>query len=316
MFPDPPNIDGLTWRPVTPDDITALSALAEECRRSDGGLALLNDPENLKEYLFLDGPRASIGAYDAGGRLVAAATLHLLGGPGKKRARILGYIHPDHRRKGAGTYLERWSELQARALLPVDESGDLPLQVTAESFNEPSRQFYLSRGYKCTMDELVMRCDLVHPLAAHPFPSDVAVSTWEPAFAGQFFNAYQAAFRERPGFPGFSAEEWITDNMENESLRSDWSLLARAVDMPAGFVLGSAERPGGYIIQVGVVPQHRRRGLASALLSESMRRMQADGRYAVELTVHINNPGAIQCYEDLGYYTVGRRARFERAVKH
>ncbi len=314
MQPNPPDIEGLSWRSLTQDDVLPLSALAGECWRSDGGLQLLIEPENLKGNLFLDAPRTFLGAFDADGRLAAAVTLHLLGAPGKRRARIIGYIRPDLRRKGIGSYLERWSELQARSLSSGDGSGGLLLQITAESFTEPSRQFYLSRGYESRMDELVMRRDLLQPVPDHPFPADVTIAEWSPSLAGQFFEAYHAAFRERPGFPGYTAEEWITDYMENESLRPDWSLLARAGDVPAGFVCCSSEQPGAYLIQIGVVPAQRRRGLASSLMAGSMRRMHADGKKAVELTVHVNNPGAIKCYEEMGYYTVGRRARFERAV--
>lgn len=311
----PPNIEGLTWRPVSPEDVTSLAALAEECWQTDGGLQLLIEPENLKGNIFLEGPRVSLGGFDAQGHLAAAVTLHLLGGVGKRRGRTIGYIRPDLRGKGLGTYLEHWSEAQARALTPAGENGELRLQITAESFTEPSRQFYLSRGYVSTMDELVMQRDLTQPLADHSFPPDVSLATWGQDNAAQFFEAYENAFRARPGFPGYSAQEWISDYMENESLRWDWSLLALAGDVPAGFVCCSTERPGAYLIQVGVVPEQRRRGLASALMAESMRRMQADGTAAVELTVHVNNPGAIQCYEELGYFTVGRRARFERLIK-
>jgi ribosomal protein S18 acetylase RimI-like enzyme len=43
-----------------------------------------------------------------------------------------------------------------------------------------------------------------------------------------------------------------------------------------------------------------------------MRRMQAEGTVAALLTVHTNNPGAILAYSQLGFTTVGRRARYER----
>jgi len=69
--------------------------------------------------------------------------------------------------------------------------------------------------------------------------------------------------------------------------------------------------PGGHIWQIGVIPEQRRRGLASALLVATMRRMQEVGASKSLLAVHVNNPGAIQAYERLGYKTVGRRARYE-----
>jgi len=89
--------------------------------------------------------------------------------------------------------------------------------------------------------------------------------------------------------------------------------------VPLGFIIGTIDLtgspPGGYVWQIGVVPTARRRGLASALLIETLRRMQAAGAPCADLTVHTNNPGAIQAYAGLGFVTIGRRARYERIAE-
>ena len=96
----------------------------------------------------------------------------------------------------------------------------------------------------------------------------------------------------------------------------EWTLLASTHDIPAGFVTGNIELtidpPGGHIWQIGVVPEQRRRGLATALLVDTMHRMQQAGGVKALLTVNINNPGATAAYQRLGYQTIGRRARYER----
>jgi ribosomal protein S18 acetylase RimI-like enzyme len=99
----------------------------------------------------------------------------------------------------------------------------------------------------------------------------------------------------------------------------EWSLLACVAGEPVGFVIGNIDLtkdpPGSHIWQIGVIPAQRRRGLASALLVETMRRMQADGASSALLTVHLNNPGAIKAYAQLSFITVGRRARYERMIE-
>jgi hypothetical protein len=40
--------------------------------------------------------------------------------------------------------------------------------------------------------------------------------------------------------------------------------------------------------------------------------MKAAGEMDVQLCVNLNNPGAKQAYVQLGFVTVGRRARYER----
>jgi ribosomal protein S18 acetylase RimI-like enzyme len=190
--------------------------------------------------------------------------------------------------------------------------------VSTESLTEPADRLYQAHGFERVFDELVMRRDLQLPLPVRALPPDVTITSWRPDLAEQFFLAYDAAFHDRPGFPGWSAAEWIARVTEND-LILEWSLLARAGGLPLGFVIGNidltTDPPGGYVWQIGVIPAQRRRGLASALLVETMRRMQAAGATSTQLTVHINNPGAIQAYARLGFATIGRRARYERIAE-
>lgn len=54
--------------------------------------------------------------------------------------------------------------------------------------------------------------------------------------------------------------------------------------------------------QLGVLRNHRGRGIARALLVESMRRFAADRMDAAALGVDVENPsGALGLYESLGY---------------
>jgi ribosomal protein S18 acetylase RimI-like enzyme len=142
-------------------------------------------------------------------------------------------------------------------------------------------------------------------------PPGVTLTNWQPTLSDQFFQAYDAAFRERPGFPGWSAAEWV-DSWTTDNFRPEWSLLARADNVPLGFLTAAANPPHGFVVQVGVIPSHRRLGLGSALIVETMRRMQSAGTVSIQLTVNVNNPGAIQVYAELGFTTIGRRGRYER----
>ena len=54
--PAPPSLSGLAWRAITRDDLGALVKLADACELVDGGLALMNEPGNLKDRYFPDAP--------------------------------------------------------------------------------------------------------------------------------------------------------------------------------------------------------------------------------------------------------------------
>jgi mycothiol synthase len=311
-------MDNLTWRPVTHDDMPAIADLAKACYRSDGGLGFLFAPQEISGWFFPEGMGAATGAWDADGRLVACSTVTLFIDSGTHRATILGFVHPGMRRKGIGTALMRWSQAQAESLIADTRAEQRVVRIRTESLTDPADRLYRAFGFQSVFDELVMRHDLGQPLPDQPLPEGVTLSTWLPELGDQFYQAYHAAFRERPGFPGWSAKEWIGYVTENDHI-PEWSLLAREDEAPLGFVIGNIdltnEPPGGFIWQVGVVPAARRRGLASALLVETMRRMQASGAPWADLTVHTNNPGAIKTYAEIGFVTVGQRARYERVLE-
>jgi len=272
------------------------------------------EPEELTSNFFPDAPGVAIGAFAPDQRLVACATVHLGGDSGEQQAVIVGQVRPDLRNKGIGTYLMQWSQEQAQTLLATVTTDQWLLQINTESLTAPAHQLYLAHGFAPVDESLVMRRDLDLPLPDYAFPPGMTIADWDPVLADQFFQAYDSAFRERPGFPGYTAAEWV-DSWTTDRFRPEWSMLARASDEPLGFLTATANPPHGFIMQVGVVPAQRRRGLASALMAETMRRMQAAGAVSVQLTVRVNNPGAIQTYVQLGFVTIGRRARYERIVE-
>lgn len=316
--PPPPTLDGLIWRPITRDDLADLVALAKACYLSDGGIHAMFEPDEIISRFFPDEPGAAIGALNADGQLVACNTVTVSGDSSTQRATIVGHVRPDMRGRGFGTYLMRWSQVQAQNLLAGSAAEQQLLKIRTESLTESAHHLYLAHGFQSAFEALVMEWDLHMPLPYRPLPPDVTITYWQPDLADQFFQAYDAAFRERPGFPGYSADQWITGVTENDH-KPEWSLLAYVDGVPVGFVIGNIDLtldpPGGHIYQMGVVPAQRRRGLGSALLVETMRRMQLTGAVSARLEVHVDNPGATQTYAELGFVTIGRRAGYERIVE-
>ena len=79
---------------------------------------------------------------------------------------------------------------------------------------------------------------------------------------------------------------------------------------PAAFVAASLEsyendrrpQPVGLVAMVGTLPQHRRRGLAAALVAEALRRLRAAGARSSSLYVDgLNATRAYEVYRRLGY---------------
>lgn len=194
-----------------------------------------------------------------------------------------------------------------------------PDRITCEAISDDVVADYAVRGYTLAFAEEVMERDLAAALPDIPFPPDLALVSWEAATAPGFFAVYEAAFRERPGFPGWPAEQWTAWISGDASFRPDLSWLVREPDgQPVAFIASAeddAAPPGqrGYIIQVGVRPDRRRQGLAAALVSRALDAWRREGRAAVLLHVNVNNPSAIRLYESLGFVTLRRRGVFVRA---
>jgi mycothiol synthase len=197
------------------------------------------------------------------------------------------------------------------------QNHSLPSQeITCESVTEEIVASYAEQGYTLTFAEEVMRYDLSHTLPHVVVPPAVSYLTWSSETIHHFFTAYEAAFRERPGFPAWSEEAWIRWTTGDPTFRPDLSYLALAQHQSVGFITNDEdeERPGpiGWINQVGVHPRWRRQGLGAALITRALQAWKEAAKEDVMLHVNINNPGAIHLYQQLGFVVIGRRGKFRK----
>lgn len=290
--------DPLTWTPLSVADLPDLADLAARCLAVDGGLPLIADQPFLARR-FAGEHTLTTGARGARGGLVAAAAVR------HQRhdvpaATVIALVDPDLRGRGVGAHLLDWG-LAAAATV----GGTVTVET--ESLTPGAEKLFASRGLRQVFAEDVLRFDLA---SAEPpevtLPGGVMLTEWSPDLAGRFFAVYEAAFRERPGFPGWSAEQWIEWLTDDDEFRADWTLLA--TDGAAGDVgyIGCGE---GWLVQVGVRPDWRGRQLGAALVVEALTRMRAAGAAHALLDVNVDNPAG-ELYRRLGFAPVGRRARY------
>jgi mycothiol synthase len=279
------------WRALEDADLPALVALARSVLAADGGLPLAADEDFLwRRFLSRDSWCAV-----EDGRLVAAVGRRRLD---PDHLAALGMVAPDRRGAGLGGQLVDWAL-----------RTDLPVRLESESLTEGAHRLFLSRGLRQTFAEDVMRRDLAAPVDV-PVPAGVTLTPWTPELAGRFFAVYEASFRERPGFPGWSQEQWVAWISDGDEFAPQWTLLAsRGASEDVGFVAAAA---GGWIVQVGVVPSARGSGLGAALTAAALHGMRAGGEREAFLDVNVNNAGAGRIYERLGFVRIGRRARYGR----
>jgi len=307
-----PTAPGLAWRSLQPIDVGAINALATTCLTADGGHLLGAADSYIREHYLPARPGISIGAVEKDGRLVACAAVQPTHTPESYRTTIVGQVHPAYRKRGLGTFLLRWSIGEASRLLAACPP-DRPhvLQLTTEALTEAAARLFEQHEFMQQFAEDVMRRDLPDPLPDVQLPSGIRLMMWAPALAGPFFAVYEAAFRERPSYPDWSQEEWLARlATDDDDFRPELSFLAYHDDLPVGFIV-CADR---WIVQMGVRPEWRGRGIGSALLMEVLKRFRTAGIDHVLLDVNVENPRAARGYAQLGFERVGRRARYMRVL--
>ena len=114
----------------------------------------------------------------------------------------------------------------------------------------------------------------------------------------------EIAFAEHFGFVPHPYEEWIPWFSDRRDARPDLWWLAWLDGEPAGLCIlddSRADRGGGYVRVLGVVPDARGRGIATWLLRSAFAQAARDGREFLGLTVDSDNTtGATALYERAG----------------
>ena len=104
---------------------------------------------------------------------------------------------------------------------------------------------------------------------------------------------------------------WTADMIRSE-LNNPSCLYLAAVDGDTlvGYIGVQTVLDEGYINNVAVRPEYRRRGIAAALISLLIDEARAIGLAFMTLEVRESNAPAIALYEKLGFTTVGRRKNY------
>lgn len=91
-------------------------------------------------------------------------------------------------------------------------------------------------------------------------------------------------------------------------------VVVSAQEEVRGFVVLRQAADEAEIITIGILPNHRRRGLACALLDHALDRSAADGIAMVHLEVSEDNAAARNFYREQGFCETGRRDAYYMAA--
>lgn len=236
---------------------------------------------------------------------------------------VVGFLHPDWRRKGIGTSMLKHAEARMRQIAAGHEkTGGQFFQLWANDSEQGSLALLESQGYQPTRYFFEMTRDIRDPLIEAPMPPGLEVRPATNAMLRQVYEANAEAFRDHWGFSEESFEEfmhWAEDPTFNPSL---WK-IAWDGDQIAGMVLNFVneaenaeyQRKRGYTEGISVRRPWRKLGLARSLLVQSIAMFKEMGMEETALGVDAENlSGALKLYQGVGYKEVKRNMCYRKSM--
>jgi GNAT superfamily N-acetyltransferase len=228
-------------------------------------------------------------------------------------------VVPEARRQRVGT------ALMERAIEALRERGATGAEGGAGDWNVAAHAFLRKYGFEPAHTHSRMERDLApvsgigenRDVILQPFGlSDGEVATWH--------RLIQAAFAEYHNFERSTLDEW-TQFARHQG--DDGGVFERyfavADGEPVGFLTIEIDRreneqlgkKRGWVNDIGVLKEHRGRGIATRLLIHTIDRLRALGMDTAVLSVDDQNvTGARRVYERAGFRLVRRYTSFERLL--
>ncbi len=295
-------IPGFTCRPAVLADAAAAVELIRAAEQVDVGEALLeqSDVEAAWASQDLDLNLDSLVVF-YGDRLAAVA--HVLA----ERADV--DVHPEFRGRGLGVALIDWCEARARTQAGPGAEPRVGQTVITGS---QAAGLLQRRGYEPLWDSWVLHLPAGSGLPAAE-PQGVEIRPYEPAEEQAVYTIVEAAFNQWPGRKPQPFAAW----QEQVTKRADFDPSLLLVAVSEGQLVGAAfgiHYPGeGWVDQIAVVPSHRSRGIASAMLAALHREFRSRGESVFRLNTD-SRTGALDLYLRLGMEIEHSFTRLSRAL--
>lgn len=292
--------DHLNWKPVTSADLEELDCLRDQIGAFDD--ALLSASDRTVQLGGEDGMDENcIGGWDNYGSLLAfgwnVVDPHL----DRARVTLVGGVHPTHRYLAIGRKLLAWQLSRAMEWRDDHRPGmDLWVGCYVEA-GQPGLQHNL-RNAGFTVERHFI--DMHRTLETVPVPrdvEDVQFVHFEQEHSEELHTLHHLCFGA-----DINHDHWETSLAR---VRKDWSWMALTDEGAVGYVLSGEDAEEGFegpsdgwTERLGVHPEHRRRGIASALLERTMVSMRQSGCAVAGIgvdTTESNGAGSMQTA--LGY---------------
>jgi mycothiol synthase len=312
------------FRPASPADIPAIHALHRRIETADG-IPIVTPIEEFEDWA--GDPHFSFGDHSLvalqGYRLVGFARLwHRPSDESQARVFMIGGVDPAHRRQGIGSSLITWQMQRGREVLATSPPA-LPrfLRTMAYDFEKEAIALY----EKHDLVPVRYYYELIRPLASVatvPTTPGIDIVAWDPGRDEELRQVTNASFADHWGSTPLDRKAW-RHRLDSFGVRLDLSFMAVAADEIVGLLLanhfpGDEEVTGrldGWIMSLGTLRSHRKRGIASSLVLTACHAFGEAGFSHAALGVDSESPtGAYRLYQQLGFTELNKSVQHQLEV--
>ncbi len=327
---DAPAVAGLTFRRFRgPSDYAAITTVGNAAREADGSewVVTADDVARMYAHMVNSDPARDMVIAEVGGEVIGYVRSEwLLEESGLFRYKFWPAVVPHWRGRGIRRALLRWAEAHIREIAAEHPAGAPKVfSTSAQAQAQTMIDMVEGEGYRPVRTFHRMVRSLAGPLPDFAMPDGLAMRPVLPEHYRPIWEASDEAFRDHWGYspdPEEYYQEWLEDKVvfTPELWQIAWDV---ATDEVAGQVRTFIDRlenekfkrQRGYTEFISVRRPYRRRGLARALIAESLRVLQAQGMTESSLFVDAENiSGATRLYEECGFRTVDQSIAYQKTL--
>ncbi len=242
---------------------------------------------------------------------------------GPRVYRHVGFLDPSYAGRGIGRALFQWNEARLREIAAEHHVPEKLYEIWVNDRNEAATALTRAAGYEAITYAAQMVRPTVDDLPDHQLPEGLEIRPVTEDQVREIWEADIEAFRDHWGFREHTEadyERFLAFPYNDFSLwKIAWDEHGVAGQVKSFIDTAQNEehnRARGWTEAISTSRRWRRRGVAKALIVESIRELAKRGMTEVALGVHTENPnGAYELYSSLGYEVVMNWTTYRKPLR-